>query len=68
MALRFLILLALAAAPLDLAEAQYRATWIVRVKGGVRPKGVRDLAAEQARLKRAEALLDRKISDICKGC
>ena len=68
MVLRFLILLALAAAPLEPAEAQYRGTRIVRVKRGAGPKGWRDPAAEQARLKRAEAVLGRKIPDICKGC
>ena len=68
MALRFLILLILVAAPLETVEAKQRGTRIVRVAHGARLKWWRDPAAEQARLKRAEAVLGRKIPDICKGC
>ena len=68
MVLRLLILLAVIAAPLEPVEAQYRGTRIVRVKRAKGPKWVKDPAAEQARLKRAEAVIGRKIPDICKGC
>src|SRR5215218_11351405 len=68
MVLRFLILLAVIAAPLEPVEAQYRGTRIVRVKQATGPKRVQDPAAELARLKRAEAVLGRKFPDVCKGC
>jgi hypothetical protein len=71
MLLRLLVLLALAALPLDGALARSGGVRIVRVAKSTKAKSLRRASnpdAERARLLRAEALIRKALPDICRGC